>query len=556
MRKFKWLTDDARTYLSRGYIGNDITAEERYWQICQRVEEISKIKGIADKIYDACEKNLISFSSPILSNFGTNKGLPISCNMGIVDDTMHSIAHSEYEMTMLAKNGAGTAKHMSNIRSYGEPYGADKSGRSEGLVSWVASYASKIAKINQGGMRRGFFTAYSSVTHPEIMNFLDIGAIGDPKESPGYAIQNITTGVTIPAGWIQSMKEGDRQKREIYAKILKRRSEIGFPYILFEDNCNDARPQVYIDNNMELKTSNICTEIIEYCDNEKEFACCLLSLNAVHFDEWPDDLVFLASVILDTVLTEYIEKGKNMPGLEKAIKFAEEHRAIGIGILGFHSYLQKNMIPFGSIASYQVNNKIFKLLREKADEASRWMANEWGTSDLLKKYNHRNTTRIAVAPTKSTSYIMGQWSASIEPLRSNFHEKTLAKIQSTFKNPFLISVLAKYNKDTREVWDSILTHNGSVQHLDFLTEEEKDVFKTFSEISQVDVIKLAAQRQKYIDQGQSINLMIHPKTPPKDVSNLILMAHEEGIKTLYYQYSINAAQQFNENLMTCSSCEA
>jgi ribonucleoside-diphosphate reductase alpha chain len=279
-------------------------------------------------------------------------------------------------------------------------------------------------------------------------------------------------------------------------------------------------------------------------------------LNAVHFDEWPDDLVFIASIILDAVLTEYIEKGKNMPGLEKAVRFAEEHRAIGIGIMGFHSYLQKNMIPFGSLKSYQANNIIFKTLREKADAASEWMAENWGTPPMLRNYKHRNTTRIAVAPTKSSSFIMGGWSPSIEPLKSNYHEKVLAKIQTTYKNPFLVELLERYGKNDKTTWDDILSKNGSVQHLNFLSDDEKEVFKTFSEISQVDIVKLAAQRQKYIDQGQSLNLMIHPDTPPKSVSDLILLAYDEGIKTLYYQYSINAAQQFNESLMTCSSCEA
>lgn len=555
MEKFEWLTDDARTFLDRGYI-QDITAEERYKQIADRVQQITGIQGISDKIYDYSKRNLLSFSSPILSNFGNNKGLPISCNFGTVDDTLHSILHGMYEMGMLAKNGAGTAKNMTSIRPYGQTYGKDHLGKSEGLISWISEYSSIISKVNQGGVRRGYLTVYCSVDHPEIDWFLDIGANGDVTKSPGYAIQNITTGVTFPEGWIDAMKAGDKEKRKVYAKVLKRRSEIGFPYILFEDNCNNQKPQVYIDRDMKIFTSNICTEVIEYCDNEKEFACCLMSLNLAHFDEWPDDLVFVANIILDAVITEYVHKGEKMPGLEKAVKFSKEHRAIGVGVLGLHSYLQKKMVPFGSLESYQINNKIFKHLREESDRASQWMAKEWGEPKMLLGYGHRNTTRIAIAPTKSSSFIMGQWSPSIEPIKSNYHEKTLAKIQTTYKNPTLIPVLEKYGKNTRETWQSILENNGSVQHLDFLTDVEKDVFKTFSEISQVDIIKLAAQRQKYIDQGQSLNLMIHPKTSPKDVSNLVLMAHEEGLKTLYYQYSINAAQEFNADLLTCSSCEA
>lgn len=554
MKKFEWLTDDARTFLNRGYI-QDISAEERYRQIADRVEELTFMDGIADKIYEYSSKQYLSFSSPILSNFGTNKGLPISCNFGMVDDTLNSILHGMYEMGILAKHGAGTAKNLSAIRPYGEPYGKDKTGISEGLIAWAGEYSNVIAKVSQGGMRRGFLTVYCSVEHPEIDWFLNIGANGDER-IPGYSIKNITTGVTIPRGWIESMKSGDKEKREIYAKILKRRSEIGFPYILFEDNCDDQKPQVYIDKDMKIFTSNICTEVIEYCDTEKEFTCCLMSLNLAKFDEWPDDLVFTANIILDAVISEYINKASGIPGFEKAVKFASEHRAIGVGVLGFHTYLQKNSIPFGSIESYQVNNRIFKHIREESDRASEFMAKRWGEPEMLKGYGHRNTTRVAIAPTKSTSFIMGNVSPSIEPIKSNYHEKTLAKIQTTYKNPELREVLKSHGKDDRETWQSILDRNGSIQHLEFLSDHERDVFKTFSEVSQVDIIKLAAQRQKYIDQGQSINLMIHPQTSPKDVSNLILMAHEEGIKTLYYQYSINAAQRFNEDLMTCSACEA
>lgn len=554
MEKFEWLTDDARTFLDRGYI-KDISAEERYRQIADRVEKLTFIEGIADKIYEYSSKQYLSFSSPILSNFGTNKGLPISCNFGVVDDTLNSILHGMYEMGILAKHGAGTAKNLSAIRPYGEPYGKDKTGISEGLIAWAGEYSNIIAKVSQGGMRRGFLTVYCSVDHPEIDWFLNIGANGDER-IPGYSIKNITTGVTIPRGWIESMKSGDKEKREIYAKILKRRSEIGFPYILFEDNSDDQKPQVYIDKDMKIFTSNICTEVIEYCDNEKEFTCCLMSLNLAKFDEWPDDLVYTANIILDAVISEYISKASGIPGFEKAVKFAREHRAIGVGVLGFHTYLQKNSIPFGSIESYQVNNRIFKHIREESDRASQFMAKRWGEPEMLKGYGYRNTTRVAIAPTKSTSFIMGNVSPSIEPIKSNYHEKTLAKIQTTYKNPELREVLKSHGKDDRETWQSILDRNGSVQHLEFLSDHERDVFKTFSEVSQVDIIKLAAQRQKYIDQGQSINLMIHPATPPKDVSNLVLMAHDEGIKTLYYQYSINAAQRFNEDLMTCSACEA
>ena len=555
MERFDWVTDDIRTFLERGYF-SDITIEERYRQIADTLEDISGIENFSDTVYEYCRKNWISFASPILSNFGTNKGLPISCNFGVVDDTLESILYGKAEMGMMAKHGAGTAKHMSSIRSYGEKYGKDKTGRSEGLISWIAEYASTIGKVNQGGLRRGFLTVYSSIEHPEIDSFLNIGMEGDAKKDPAFGIRNITTGVCIPEGYLDAVKAGDRKKRKIYAKLLKRRSEKGFPYIYFEDNCNQQKPQVYIDKNMKLITSNICTEVIEYCDTEKEFACCLSSGNAAKFDEWEGtDFIFNLAIILDCVNTEYISKASKIRGFEKAVKFMEEHRSIGVGVLGFHSYLQQNMIPFGSLQSYQFNNRLFKHIQNETLRASKWMAKEWGEPVILKGYGLRNTTRIAIAPTKSSSFIMGGYSLGIEPIKSNYHEKRLAKIQTTYKNPELLKCLEGHNKNQRKIWKSILEQNGSVQHLEFLTELERDVFKTFSEISQVDIIKLAGQRQQYIDQGQSINLMIHPSTKPKDLSKLIFLAHEEGLKTLYYQYSINAAQAFNQDLLTCSSCE-
>lgn len=564
--KFNWITDDIRTFVSRGYIDETISLEERYYNISKRFEEISKIEGIGDKIYDYFSKNLISLSSPILSNFGTNDGLPISCNFGVVNDTLQDIVYGEYEMSMLAKNGAGTAKNFSPIRPLGEKYGKDKLGISPGAVSWIQSYAQKITKLSQGGMRRGFLTAYLNMEHGDIDSFLNIGMDGDPKADIGYSIQNITTGVTLSEGYIEDIKRlqetdpslwtiEERNKLQMYAKLIKRRSQKGFPYILFEDNCNKNKPQVYKDKNMHLHTSNICTEVIEYCDEFKEFACCLLSLNLAHYDEWPADLIETAMIMLDCVITEYIDKAKHLPGLEKAVRFAEEHRAVGLGVLGFHSYLQQKSIVWGSLESYQINNIIFKRLFNESLAASKLMASKWGEPEMLKGYGERNTTRIAIAPTKSTAEIMGGWSQGIQPIKSNYHEKTNAKHQTTYKNPELIKVLTNYKLNNRETWKSILANNGSVQHLEELSQHDRDVFKTFSEISQVDIIKLAGQRQRYIDQGQSINLQIHPDASANDIHNLILLAHEEGLKTLYYQYSISASQNFNQSLLTCTACE-
>lgn len=547
--KLDWLGKEQRLFLERGYLKPGVTPEQRYTLIADTVEKISGIKGIGDRFKNYISKGWVSFATPVLANFGEPDNLPISCNHGVVSDNLDSILGGIHEMGMLAKYGAGTAKNFSKIRAIGEPIATG--GKSEGIMPWIELYASAIAKVSQAATRRGFFTAYLKASHPEINSFLDIGA-------KGSIIQNITTAVTIPAGWMQDLEAGDSEKRAVWAKILKRRSEIGYPYILFEDNCNINSPQVYKDKGIWLDSANICIEAIEYADEFKEFACCLSSVNAYYYDEWKEDpdFIFDMNIMLDCVITEYLEKGEKLSGLEKAMRFAREHRSIGVGILGFHSYLQKKMIAFGSLQSYGFNNAIFSRLREEGDRASKWMAENWGEPEFMKGTGFRNSSRMAQAPTKSTAFIMESVSSGIEAHKSNHNEKSLAKIQSEFKNKELGILLDSKGKNTREVWNSILKNNGSVQKLSFLSEHEKDVFKTASEISQMDVIKLAAQRQKYIDMGQSINLNIHPDTPAKEVNNLVMTAYKEGVKSLYYHYSINAAQEYNQSLTECSACEA
>lgn len=300
-----------------------------------------------------------------------------------------------------------------------------------------------------------------------------------------------------------------------------------------------------------------CNEIYLPINIDESFVCCLASLNLVNYDEWKDtDVVETLTYFLDAVLTDFINKAKHSKHFKRAVTFAERHRAIGIGVLGWHSYLQSKSIAFDSFDAMKLNNEIFKFIDDRSLAASKEMAEIYGEPEVMKGYGARHTTRMAVAPTKSSSAILGQVSPSIEPYKSNYYIKDLAKLKTVFKNPYLEELLKEKGQDVSEVWDSIMLHNGSVQHLDFLSEHEKNVFKTFEEISQLTIIQQAAQRQKYIDQGQSINITIHPKTPTKDVNMLYLTAHELGLKGLYYQFSMNAAQAFNRDLLTCSSCEA
>lgn len=401
-----------------------------------------------------------------------------------------------------------------------------------------------------GNSRRGMCAAYIDIDHPDIHEWLNIHTEGNP-------IQLMYYGVCVGNDWLEEMKQGDSEKRAIWAKVLQRRSETGIPYIFFKDNANSNKPEVYKDKDMTIYGSNMCNEISLPSSEDESFVCCLSSMNLLHYDEWKDtDAVETLTYFLDTVMQEFIDKADNVRFMERAVKFARRHRAIGIGVLGWHSYLQSKMIPFGSFEAMQHNNEIFKLIQEKSYKASKELAELFGEPEVLEGYGRRNTTTMSVAPTKSSSFILGSVSPSIEPFKSNYYVKDLAKIKTTYKNPFLEKLLKEKDKDTKEVWDSILVNDGSVQHLDFLTDHEKDVFKTFPEISQLTIIQQAAQRQKYIDQGQSLNVMIHPDTPTKDINQLYLTAAELGIKGLYYQFSMSAAQKFNRELLNgCASCE-
>lgn len=590
MVKLDWLGDLQRLFMSRddGYLKKGVTAEQRYLEICQTIERICSenghiqskeytTKGISERFQEYISNNLTSFSSPVLANFGTDRGLPISCNHSEIPDTMEGIMGGVHDMCLLAKNGAGTAYNFSKIR----PIGAEIStgGKSSGIMPWIELYAKAINNTTQSSIRRGFLTAYLSVDHPEIMDFLEIGTdkySPIPEEvmiqlkSMGMDVkmvdkiksimQSITTAVTLPKGFRKKLMDGDKHSRKIWAKILKNRAEIGYPYILDEENCNRGLCQAYQDKDMWVYNGNICAEAIEYVDEEKDFACCLSSVNLVHKDRFKDYPYFYIDhfVMLDCVISEYVEKGSRIKGLEKAVRFAKEHRAIGLGTMGLHTYFQSKMIPFGSLESQAINVEIFKEMRSQGEIATKLMARAWGEPEILKGYDRRNTSLLAQAPTKSTAYLMGRGGISqgVQPISSNYHEIKRAKIQDTFKNPHLKRVLESHNKNDNTTWISILENNGSVQHLSFLSENEKNVFKCFREISQMDIISMAGARQKYIDMGQSINLSIHPDTPPKEINKLHLAAfNDHGLKSLYYQYSVNAAQEYNQSLMECSSCE-
>lgn len=548
MEKYYWLNEDSRKFLERGYLTEGQSAEERIGEIAKAAQKELKIKGFAEKFEEYMSYGWYSLSSPIWANYGLERGLPISCFGSYVDDTMEAILTKQAEVGMMTKMGGGTSAYFGDLRHRGE--GISSGGKSNGPIHFMELFESVTNVVSQSNVRRGSFAAYMPVDHPDILEFLQI-------RDDGHPIQNLSIGVTISDEWMKSMIDGDKDKRKVWGKVIQKRFESGYPYLFFSDTMNNNAPDVYKDKGMKIHASNLCSEIALSSSNQESFVCNLSSMNLLHYDEWKGtDAVEVLTFFLDAVMSEFIRKTDDVPYMEAARNFAERQRAIGIGVLGWHSYLQSKMIPFESFEAKRLTTEIFSYIKRESNETSVLLAEKYGEPELLKGYGRRNVTTMAIAPTTSSSFILGQVSPSVEPLNSNYFVKDLAKGKFTYKNPYLEELLTKHDKNTRPVWKSILTNGGSVQHLEFLSDEEKDVFKTFGEISQKEIVIQASIRQRNVDQAQSINLMIHPKTPAREVNQLLIFAWEQGVKTLYYHRGTNPSQELSRNLLNCASCEA
>ena len=557
-KKFAWLNENSRKFLAAGYLGEGVTAEERIANIAKRAEEILQMPGYAEKFYHYMSQGYYSLASPVWSNFGKERGLPISCFGSHIDDDIGNILYSQSEVGMMSKLGGGTSGYFGKIRHRGAEI--KDNGQASGAVHVMRLFESMVDVVSQGSVRRGRFSPYLPIDHPDIMEFLEIGTEGNP-------IQELTHGVTVTNDWMQEMIDGDNDKRTVWAKVLQSRGEMGYPYIFFTDNANNNAADVYKDKKLPIYASNLCTEIMLPSDHKWSFVCVLSSINVLHYDKWKDtDAVETMIYFLDAVITEFLEKlerYKNSPNLddqqtflfmERAYNFSKDNRALGMGALGWHSLLQSKMLPFDSQEAYNLNSEVFKLIQKRSNVASKHLAEKFGEPELLKGYGRRNTTLNAIAPTTSSAFILGQVSQGIEPIWSNIYVKDIAKIKTTIKNPFLVKLLEDKGMNTPEVWKEIRDMDGSVQGLDFLSENEKEVFKTYPEIDQLSIIYQAANRQNYIDQGQSLNIIIHPDTPTKEVNKIHVTAWKLGLKSLYYQHSMNAAQKFKQK-KECESCE-
>jgi ribonucleoside-diphosphate reductase alpha chain len=547
-KKWWWANEDSRLFLSRGYIDGNMTVEERVREIAKEAEKILDIEGFGDKFYDYMSRGFYSLSSPVWSNFGTKKGLPISCNGVWVDDSIESILKKVGEVGMQTKMGAGTSGYLGSIRPRGSLI--NTGGKADGPVHYANMFETTVDIISQGNVRRGSMAVYLDIESPDIMEFLEC-------REEGSSIHNLSLGICISDKFMQEMIEGDVNKRNVWARVLRKRRESGYPYLFFSDTVNNNKPRALKDKNKTIWASNLCSEIALPSGEDESFVCNLASMNALTFDQWKNtDAVETMIYFLDAVMEEYIAKTKGIPFMESSYNFAVRWRALGLGILGWHSYLQSKMIAFESFQAQMESIKIAKFIDDRSMAATKELAEEYGEPEGMLGYGQRNLTRTAIAPTTSSSFILGQVSPSIEPLASNYFTKDLAKGKFTYKNPYLAEVLKSKEKDTFDVWESILKRGGSVQHLEFLTQDEKDVFKTFSEITPLTIVQQAASRQKYIDQAQSLNLMIHPDVPAKDINSLIIEGWRLGVKTFYYQRSANPAQELVRDIMNCAVCEA
>lgn len=548
MNKYWWLNDESNQILSRGYLLENETVQDAVERVTQAAAKRLNRPDLAKEFKKLVANGWMSLSSPIWANMGTERGLPISCFNVHIPDTIEGITDKLGEVIAQTKIGGGTSGYFGAIRPRGSM--VTNNGESSGAVSFMKLFDTAMDTISQGGVRRGAFAAYLDIEHKDCEEFLEIKNIGSP-------IQNLFFGVCISDDWMESMIAGDSEKRRIWAKVLQSRQQKGLPYLLFSDTVNNNKPQVYKDKGYRINASNLCAEISLPSNDEESFICCLSSMNLELYDEWKDtNAVQVATYFLDAVLSEFIEKTEGNKYLIAARNFAIRHRAIGLGVMGWHSFLQKEGIAFESFEAKQWNTNIFAFIQSEAQIASKQLAKEYGEPEVMQGYGMRNATLMAIAPTTSSSAILGQTSPGIEPFSSNYYKAGLAKGNFMRKNKHLQRLLEEKGHNNTATWRSIMLHQGSVQHLDILTEEEKQVFKTFKEISPLEIIQQASIRQKYIDQSQSLNLNIPADLPIREVNKLLIEAWKLGVKTLYYQRSQSVSKELITNMVQCSSCEA
>ena len=531
-----WLSEEGMITLSAGYLLPGETPRKMFERVANTAAQINQDPYLYNDLFECLWNGWIGLASPVAANFGTTRALPISCYSVHVADSVSSIYSHLKEVAQLSKNGGGVGVYFGDVRPAGSPISGG--GKSTGIVPWAQQYDLAARVVSQGGVRRGSFAIYLPIDHPDVPELLRAKdhSKGDPRK---FIDSNIA--LTVSDDFINEMIAGDEKKQELFGEVLKTRMISGSPYLVFIDNANRQNPQCYVERGLEVSTSNLCSEIFLHTDEHHSFVCVLSSLNLARYDEfsaWRSSATGrsvpeLAIHLLDAVVSEFIRKADNKVGLGRSVRFAEKSRALGLGTMGLHTLYQKRGLPFKSQGARQLNLETHEWIRTEAEKASRELAIKFGEPEWAAGSGMRHTHLLAVAPTRTNSVISGAFSQGIEPIDSNYFVAKQAKGTFVRKNPVLEKLFCDRGvPDT--VWEQILADKGSVQELDCLSQDEKEVFQTAREIDQFELVKQAADRQKFICQGQSLNLFVDPESDPAYIMRLHLSAWKMGLKSLYY----------------------
>jgi ribonucleoside-diphosphate reductase alpha chain len=556
----EWMDDIAVSMISKGYLLSDENVFEGFKRVSKSAARRLRRKDLQPFFYEAMVKNWLCLASPVLSNMGTERGLPISCYGIDVDDSVEGIASANSELMRLSSQGGGVGMSLSRIRGRGARI--KDNGVSEGIIPWAKIYDSTILATNQGSVRRGAASFNLDINHPDIEEFL---MMRRPKGDVNRQCLNTHHCVVVDDNFMQKVEDRDQHALKIWGEILRTRLETGEPYIMFKDNVNKANPEGYKKLNLEVTMTNICSEIVLYTDPLHSFICCLSSLNLARFDEWKNyrfengmSVPELMTWFLEGVLQEFIDRAKNIRFMENTVRSAMKGRAIGIGALGWHTFLQSKGIPFVGIQANAYTREIFSFIDSESLKASQDMAKEYGEPEWCKGTGVRHSHRMAIAPTVSNAHISGGVSPSIEPLPANIYNLKTAKGVFIKKNPILEQLLESKGFNIPSVWDRIAKDQGSVYGVEdhILSNEEKEVFRTFKEINQLEIVRQAGIRQKYVDQTVSLNLCFDPNDTPRWMSEVHKEAHKAGIKTLYYLRTESVLRGDNlDRTAACVACE-
>ncbi len=549
----EWMDEVGVATISKGYLLPDETPKKAYRRVAHSIANRINKPELENKFFKYIWNGWLGLASPVLSNTGTDRGLPISCFGIDTPDSIRGIGLTNAELMKLTALGGGVGISTSRIRPRGTEITGN--GKSEGVVPWCKIYDSSIIATNQGSVRRGAASVNLDINHLDIHEFMQIRR---PKGDPNRQCLNLHQCVVVDDTFMRKLQDRDSEAMSLWLEILKTRVETGEPYIMFKDNVNKNNPLAYAMNNLDVTMTNICTEITLHTDEEHSFICCLSSLNLAKYDEWKDtDVVEISIRFLDGVMQEFIDKSNGKDSMIRTHRHAQKGRALGLGVMGWHSFLQKKNLPFNSIASTAWTHTLFSDIRQKAEATSRELAQEYGEPVWCRGTGMRNTHLLAIAPTVSNSRL-NNCSAGIEPIPANIYTFNGAKGTFIVKNKELENLLESKGKNTEKIWDLILAANGSVQNLpiDILSEDEKEVFFTFSEVNQLELVRQAALRQKYIDQTQSLNLSFDPTDSPKWINQCHIEAWKLGVKTLYYLRTDSVIKgDLGSRTAECISCD-